>query len=153
MKDSAMQGFNGEYDKDEKLKTLTKLQYNVTQKGLDEPPFNNAYWDNEEEGIYVDIISGMPLFSSQDKYDAGTGWPSFAKPLEANNVVLKSNGFYAGAEARSRNADSFLGHVFTDGPQPLGLRFCMNSAAMEFIPRAELEHRGYGAYAALFAEK
>ncbi|WP_218147148.1 peptide-methionine (R)-S-oxide reductase MsrB [Paenibacillus sp. CF384] len=138
------------FSKEEKLKELTKLQYDVTQRGIDERPFANEYWNNEEEGIYVDVVSGEPLFSSKDKYDACTGWPSFSKPLEADNVVLKRKGFFSGTEVRSRNADSFLGDVFNDGPTSTGLRFCMNSAAMKFIPKADLEKSGYGAYAKLF---
>lgn len=141
-----------DFNKEEKLKMLTKRQYNVTQNGIDEPPFQNEYWDNKEEGIYVDIVSGEPLFSSKDKYDAGTGWPSFTKPMVPNNVILKQkSGFFSSAaEARSRYADSFLGDVFKDGPKPSGLRYCMNSAAMAFIPKAELGKRGYGEYAAQF---
>ncbi len=133
VKISAKQVFNKEFNKEEKLKTLTKVQYNVTQNGADEQPFNNEYWDNKEEGIYVDIVSGEPLFSSKDKFDAGTGWPSFTKPLESSNIVLKEHGgLFSRIEVRSRNADSFLGDVFKDGPQPTGLRFCVNSAAMEW---------------------
>jgi methionine-R-sulfoxide reductase len=153
VKISSKQDFNKDFNREEKLNTLTKIQYNVTQIGMDEAPFNNEYWDNKEEGIYVDIVSGEPLFNSNDKYDAGTGWPSFTKPLEPKNVVLKRKGLLSGAEVRSRNADSFLGDVFKDGPQPAGLRFCVNSAAMEFIPKADLEKRGYGAYAAQFSEQ
>ncbi|SDX94505.1 peptide-methionine (R)-S-oxide reductase/peptide methionine sulfoxide reductase msrA/msrB [Paenibacillus sp. CF384] len=150
MKTNAKPGAAMNFSKEEKLKELTKLQYDVTQRGIDERPFANEYWNNEEEGIYVDVVSGEPLFSSKDKYDACTGWPSFSKPLEADNVVLKRKGFFSGTEVRSRNADSFLGDVFNDGPTSTGLRFCMNSAAMKFIPKADLEKSGYGAYAKLF---
>ena len=131
---------------------LTLEQYDVTQHEGTEPPFGNAYWNNHEEGIYVDIVSGEPLFSSKDKYDSGTGWPSFTKPLIAANVTEKTDGTlgYTRTEVRSKRADSHLGHVFDDGPQPLGLRYCMNSAAIRFIPKAELTAQGYGEFAKLF---
>ena len=133
-------------------KKLTPLQFEVTQHEATETPFRNQYWDNHEPGIYVDVVSGEPLFSSLDKYESGTGWPSFTKPLEAANIRTKSDRLlgYERVEVRSAKADSHLGHVFDDGPRPTGLRYCMNSASMRFIPVAELEAEGYGQYAALF---
>ena len=136
-------------------KTLTPLQYKVTQKEGTEPAFNNEYWDNKKEGIYVDIVSGEPLFSSLDKYDSGTGWPSFTKPLEPGNIVLKDDWsfFTKRTEVRSRLGDSHVGHVFNDGPKPTGLRYCMNSAALRFIPKEDLVNKGYGQYLKLFEKK
>jgi methionine-R-sulfoxide reductase len=129
------------------------MQYQVTQHEGTEPPFRNAYHDHKAAGIYVDVVSGEPLFSSLDKYDSGTGWPSFTRPLVAANVRTKVDRSLFGTrtEVRSVAADSHLGHVFDDGPQPTGLRYCMNSASMRFVPAERLAAEGYGEYAALFA--
>jgi peptide methionine sulfoxide reductase msrA/msrB len=135
-------------EKTDLKKKLTPLQYEVTQQCGTEPPFKNAYWDNKKPGIYVDVVSGEPLFSSLDKFDSGTGWPSFSKPIKKENIVEKkdtSHGMVR-VEARSKEGDSHLGHVFDDGPATTGLRYCINSASLRFIPVEEMQKEGYGEY-------
>lgn len=152
--DTALPVLDEEEDqKMEELRTrLTALQFAVTQEDATEPPFNNEYWDHKEEGIYVDVVSGEPLFSSNDKYDSGSGWPSFTRPLDEDNIVEHEDASLGmvRTEVRSAGGDSHLGHLFPDGPQPTGMRYCINSAALRFIPKEKLEEEGYGEYLKLF---
>lgn len=142
---------NKKISKEKLRKILTATQYEVTQEDGTEPAFNNEYWDNKSEGIYVDVVSGEPLFSSIDKYDSGTGWPSYSRPVDSGNIITKKeSGLMGRVEVRSKQGDSHLGHVFSDGPPQTGERYCMNSAALRFVAKEDLDEQGYSELKDLF---